>query len=175
MRDIPVYTAGVNPRMIETAGRVADGLLGHTLFTTGYLQDVALPAIERGTRRTGRSMGDVRVASLVFASVHEDAELARAEVATQIAFYATAKTYAPLLERTGFGAVGRHPRGVRARRPRRDGRGGARADGRRAGGRRDAGGRPRRAAPLRGPARPRDPLRAQLRLTPERVHANRSG
>ena len=29
-----------------------------------------------------------RVASLVFASVHEDAEVARAEVATQIAFYA---------------------------------------------------------------------------------------
>ena len=34
---IPIYTAGVNPRMVETAGRVADGLLGHTLFTAGYL------------------------------------------------------------------------------------------------------------------------------------------
>lgn len=32
-RDIPVYTAGVNPWMIETADRVADGFLGHTLFT----------------------------------------------------------------------------------------------------------------------------------------------
>ncbi len=114
-RAIPVYTAGVNPRMIETAGRVADGLLGHTLFTTGYLQDVALPAIERGTRKAGRSMADVRVASLVFASVHEDAELARAEVATQIAFYATAKTYAPLLERTGFGAAGEAIRAAFAR------------------------------------------------------------
>ena len=101
--------------MIEAAGRVADGLLGHTLFTTGYLQDVALPAIERGTRRTGRSMGDVRVASLIFASVHEDAELARAEVAAQIAFYASAKTYAPLLERTGFGAVGEAIRAAFAR------------------------------------------------------------
>jgi len=114
-RAIPVYTAGVNPRMIETAGRVADGLLGHTLFTTGYLQDVALPAIERGTRKAGRSMADVRVASLVFASVHEDAELARAEVAAQIAFYATAKTYAPLLERTGFGAAGEAIRAAFAR------------------------------------------------------------
>jgi probable F420-dependent oxidoreductase len=105
-REIPIYTAGVNPRMIETAGRVADGLLGHTLFTTAYLEDVVLPAIERGTRKTGRSTDGVRIASLVFASVHEDAERARAEVAAQIAFYASAKTYAPLLERTGFDAVG---------------------------------------------------------------------
>ena len=76
---------------------------------------MALPAIERGTRKAGRSMADVRVASLVFASVHEDAELARAEVAAQIAFYATAKTYAPLLERTGFGAAGEAIRAAFAR------------------------------------------------------------
>jgi alkanesulfonate monooxygenase SsuD/methylene tetrahydromethanopterin reductase-like flavin-dependent oxidoreductase (luciferase family) len=39
-RDIPIYTAGVNPRMIEAAGRVADGLLGHTLFSPRYIADV---------------------------------------------------------------------------------------------------------------------------------------
>src|SRR5204862_4413779 len=31
--DVPVYLAGVNPRMIEAAGRVGDGLVGHPLFT----------------------------------------------------------------------------------------------------------------------------------------------
>src|SRR4051794_27010672 len=46
--EIPIYTAGVNPRMIEVAGRVADGLLGHALFTTGYIEDVVRPAIARG-------------------------------------------------------------------------------------------------------------------------------
>lgn len=103
---IPIYTAGVNPRMIETAGRVADGLLGHTLFTTGYLEDVVLPAITRGAAHTGRDPGEVAVASLVFAAVHDDAEQARREVAAQIAFYASAKTYAPILERTGFASEG---------------------------------------------------------------------
>ena len=103
---IPIYTAGVNPRMIETAGRVADGLLGHTLFTTGYLEDVVLPAIARGAAHAGRDPSDVAVASLVFAAVHHDAEKARREVAAQIGFYASAKTYAPILERTGFAAEG---------------------------------------------------------------------
>ena len=38
--------------MVEAAGRVADGLLGHALFTVPYLEDVVLPAIQRGVDRT---------------------------------------------------------------------------------------------------------------------------
>jgi probable F420-dependent oxidoreductase len=105
-REIPIYTAGVNPRMIETAGRVADGLLGHTLFTTGYIEDVVLPAIHRGAAHAGRPPAEIEVASLVFAAASDDVEQARREVASQIAFYASAKTYAPLLERIGFAAEG---------------------------------------------------------------------
>src|SRR3954470_20596433 len=100
---LPIYTAGVNPRMIEVAGRVADGLLGHTFFTIPYIEDVVLPAVEKGTIHSGRALSEVRIASLVFAAVHDDAEQARREVAAQIAFYASAKTYAPLLESIGFG------------------------------------------------------------------------
>lgn len=113
---IPIYTAGVNPRMIEVAGRVADGLLGHALFTIPYLEDVVLPAIAKGTARTGRDLRDVRVANLVFASVHEDAEIARREVAGQIAFYSSVKTYAPLLDRIGFAREGERIREAFARR-----------------------------------------------------------
>jgi len=103
---LPIYTAGVNPRMVETAGRVADGLLGHTLFTPEHVEAVIRPAIAKGADRAGRDVADIAVASLVFAAVHEDAEVARREVAAQIAFYASAKTYGPLLEAIGFGAVG---------------------------------------------------------------------
>jgi probable F420-dependent oxidoreductase len=113
---IPIYTAGVNPRMIEVAGRVADGLLGHTLFTVPYLEDVVLPAIAKGAARTGRDPSEVAVASLVFASVHDDAEQARREVAGQIAFYASVKTYAPLLERIGFAKAGERIREAFGRR-----------------------------------------------------------
>lgn len=103
---VPIYTAGVNPRMVETAGRVADGLLGHALFTPKHIEDVILPALERGTEKTGRQLADVRVASLVISVIHEDAEQARREAAAQIAFYCSAKTYAGLLDSCGFGAEG---------------------------------------------------------------------
>jgi probable F420-dependent oxidoreductase len=101
---IPIYTAGVNPRMVEVAGRVADGLLGHVLFTTGYIEDVVLPAIERGAAKTGRDAADVQVASLVLACAHDDPEVARREAAAMLAFYGSAKTYGTVLGRLGFGA-----------------------------------------------------------------------
>ncbi len=103
---IPIYTAGVNPRMVETAGRVADGLLGHALFTPKHIEDVVLPALARGAEKAGRALADVRVASLVISVIHDDAEQARREAAAQIAFYCSAKTYAGLLDSAGFGAEG---------------------------------------------------------------------
>lgn len=104
--DIPIYTAGVNPRMVEVAGRVADGLLGHALFTVPYLEEVVLPAVARGAAHAGRAAADVRIASLVLAVVDEDADRARREVAAQIAFYASAKSYAGMIETSGFAAEG---------------------------------------------------------------------
>lgn len=101
-QDIPVYTAGVNARMIEVAGRVADGLLGHSLFTPRYLHDVALPAVERGTRHAGRDPATVSVATLVLASAHPDEEQARSEAAAMIAFYGSVRTYGRLFEACGF-------------------------------------------------------------------------
>src|SRR5438552_835167 len=53
--DTPIYMAGVNARMIEAAGAVADGLVGHPLFTPEYVRDVVRPALARGAERGGRS------------------------------------------------------------------------------------------------------------------------
>ena len=113
---IPIYTAGVAPRMVEVAGRVADGLLGHTLFTVPYIEDVVLPAVERGAAHAGRELSDVRIASLVVAVADdEDPDRARREAAAQLAFYSSAKSYAGLLETAGFGAEGKAIRAAFAR------------------------------------------------------------
>jgi probable F420-dependent oxidoreductase len=102
-RQIPIYTAGVNPRMIETAGRVADGLLGHSLFTPRYLAEVVRPALEKGARHADRDPEDVALATFVIASIGDDSELARRDAAAMIAFYGSVKTYAPLFDICGFG------------------------------------------------------------------------
>lgn len=103
-RAIPIYTAGVNARMIESAGRVADGLLAHTMCNVPYLRDVAGPAVARGAEHAGRDPGEVAIATFALACAAEDADLARREAASMIAFYASVKTYATVFEHSGFGA-----------------------------------------------------------------------
>jgi probable F420-dependent oxidoreductase len=103
VREIPIFTAGVNPRMMESAGRVADGLIGHTLFSPKYIEDVALPAIDRGARVAGRDPGDVAFAAMVLSSVSDDEELARRDARAMIAFYGSVKTYGNIFEVSGFG------------------------------------------------------------------------
>lgn len=103
-RDIPIYTAGVNPRMIETAGRVADGLLGHTLFTPGYITDVVRPAIAKGAQHADRDPAEIGLTTLVMASAHADEEVARREAAAMIAFYGSVKSYGGIYAHEGFAA-----------------------------------------------------------------------
>jgi probable F420-dependent oxidoreductase len=104
--EIPVYTAGVNDRMVQVAGRVADGFLGHPLFSTDYIEAHIRPAIAAGAARAERDPAAVAVCGVVLCAVSDDEEQARREVAAQLAFYSAPKAYAPVLERQGFGAAG---------------------------------------------------------------------
>jgi probable F420-dependent oxidoreductase len=114
--EIPVYTAGVNARMVQVAGRVSDGLLGHPLFSRRYVEDVVQPAIAEGKRRGEREDAPVELVGIVICSIADDPEQARREAASQLAFYAAPKTYAPLLEASGFGDAGSEIRAAFAER-----------------------------------------------------------
>ncbi|MFE7075187.1 LLM class flavin-dependent oxidoreductase [Streptomyces sp. NPDC057620] len=101
---IPVYTAGVNARMIEVAGRVSDGLICHPTVTDRYLEDVVRPAVARGAAKTGRSPQDVLMKGVVICAIADDTASARREAAAQIAFYVAPKAYGPVMEASGFAA-----------------------------------------------------------------------
>jgi probable F420-dependent oxidoreductase len=104
--DIPVVTAGVNARMIQVAGRVSDGFLGHPLFTRRYLDEVVRPAIAKGAEKGERDASAVEICGVLICSVADDEEQARREVAAQLAFYCAPKTYATVLEVGGFAEAG---------------------------------------------------------------------
>ena len=98
---IPVYMAGVNPRMIEAAGAVGDGLVGHPLFTPEYVSEVARPALAKGAGRTGRAES-VPIAGYITCSVSDDRQAARRGAAAIIAFNSTVKTYDAVHRVNGF-------------------------------------------------------------------------
>jgi len=99
--DLPIYMAGVNPRMVEAAGAVSDGLVGHPLFTREYVAEVVRPALARGTERAGRA-APVPIAGYVTCSVNDDADQARRDAAAIVAFNASVRTYAPIIALHGF-------------------------------------------------------------------------
>jgi alkanesulfonate monooxygenase SsuD/methylene tetrahydromethanopterin reductase-like flavin-dependent oxidoreductase (luciferase family) len=68
-----------------------------------YVREVLRPAIERGARAAGRDPAEVILSTGVILQVSEDRGQARQEAALQVGFYATTRTYRPVLEMHGFG------------------------------------------------------------------------
>ncbi|TMK86601.1 MAG: LLM class flavin-dependent oxidoreductase [Actinobacteria bacterium] len=99
---LPIYLAAVNEKMAETAGAVADGVLGHPMTSPDWIVRVLRPAVERGARRSNREPSEVNISTGVVLQVSEDREEARREAALQIGFYATTRTYRPVLAMHGF-------------------------------------------------------------------------
>ncbi len=101
-----VFLAAVGEAMTEMCGEVADGHLGHPMVSKRYLEEVTMPALQRGMQRCGRDRNDFEVsAEVMVATGQNDAELAAAVTATrkQIAFYGSTPAYRRVLEVHGWG------------------------------------------------------------------------
>ena len=99
---VPIHVAAVNERMAEAAGRAADGVLGHPMTSPAWVRDVLRPAVERGARHAGRHAAAIEVTTSLIVQISDDREEALREAAGQVAFYATTRTYRPVLELHGF-------------------------------------------------------------------------
>jgi probable F420-dependent oxidoreductase len=101
-----VVLAAVGPKMTEVAAEVADGMLAHGFTTRRYLEEVTLPAIERGLAAAGRSRADFEIVcpTIVVSGPTEEAwAQSRTAVCQQIAFYGSTPAYRPVLELHGWG------------------------------------------------------------------------
>ncbi len=106
---IPIYIAGVNSYMCSMAGEVCDGLHVHPFHTPKYLREFVRPAVNEGLQKSGRPREHFAYATACFV-IAGDSEGERAQnaeaVRQQIAFYASTRTYEPVLATHGWEAVG---------------------------------------------------------------------
>ena len=105
-----IFTAGVGPKMTEVAGEVADGFLVHPVNTRRSLEQITVPAIERGANCAGRAAADVEIVCVtIVVTGRDEAEFTRSREAVreQLAFYGTTPAYAPVFELEGYGDL--HP------------------------------------------------------------------
>jgi 5,10-methylenetetrahydromethanopterin reductase len=75
-RAIPIYLAGSGPRMLETAGRLGDGVIVYATVSPDVLR-VALDRVAAGARAAGRAPGELDVALWAPMSIASDRERAR--------------------------------------------------------------------------------------------------
>jgi probable F420-dependent oxidoreductase len=102
---IPVFISGVNAYMCRVAGEVCDGLHVHPFNSPKYLREYVHPAVEEGLRASGRSRSDFTYATASFVIIgdtEQERGPARQAIRQQIAFYASTRTYEPVLAAHGW-------------------------------------------------------------------------
>lgn len=102
---LPIWTAGVGPRMVRAAGRVADGLVCHPMTTPRYLDEVVRPELVRGADDAGRTLDGFVVKGMRMVALDADEERARRRVAFAVAQYAASRVYDRLFALHGWDAA----------------------------------------------------------------------
>lgn len=107
---IPVFLAGVNPRMARAAGEAADGFSVHPMHSPDYLREVVRPAIDEGARTRGKTVEDIVLVSdcfIIQGSTESERSGAEERVRRQIALYASTPSYRGFLEFHGYPDIGK--------------------------------------------------------------------
>ena len=101
--DVPIVLGAFNEGMLRVAGRIADGIIGHGLFTDRWWNETIDPNLSIGAAHADRDPAGLRRWGWVITSVDDD-DPARAErdARLMIGFYVTVKTYDTLTSLHGW-------------------------------------------------------------------------
>lgn len=102
---VPVTIAAVGPDMLRMAGRVCDGVRLHGFCTRPYLEQVALPKVEEGLAKAGRTRETFEIWGGGFIATGPDEAAARRMmewVRYRLAFYGSTPAYAGVLQLHGW-------------------------------------------------------------------------
>lgn len=103
--NIKVSIAAVNSRMMQVAGELCDGVLLHSFNTPKHTREVIIPNLETGAKRAGRSVDDVDISGggfIVTGATEEEIEAEKVVTKNRIAFYASTRSYAPVMNTHGW-------------------------------------------------------------------------
>jgi probable F420-dependent oxidoreductase len=106
---VPVTIAAVGEAMLRVAGEACDGVRLHPLCSRRYLEEVALPRITEGMRRSARDRANFDVFGGGFVVTGPDQEtLANGIewVRKRVAFYGSTRSYLPILSLHGLDELG---------------------------------------------------------------------
>jgi alkanesulfonate monooxygenase SsuD/methylene tetrahydromethanopterin reductase-like flavin-dependent oxidoreductase (luciferase family) len=96
----PVYLAGLRAKMLELAGRVADGVVLNMFPVEAYPR--ARAALERGAAQAGRDLDGFAICHFTTCYLSDDLPAARHQARRMLARYANLPFYGKMLTEIGF-------------------------------------------------------------------------
>lgn len=97
-----VYLAALSRKMLELAGEIADGAI-LWLCPPAYVREVAVPALERGRKRAGKTLEGFEIVAAVPLAVTDDRAAALGAFRGELARYLVLPFYRAMLEAGGLG------------------------------------------------------------------------
>jgi alkanesulfonate monooxygenase SsuD/methylene tetrahydromethanopterin reductase-like flavin-dependent oxidoreductase (luciferase family) len=97
----PILIAALSTRMLELAGEIADGAV-LWLCTPRYIAETALPAIERGRRRAGKTLDGFEIVAAVPLAITEEPGAAQQAFREELVRYLMLPFYRAMLGASGF-------------------------------------------------------------------------
>jgi alkanesulfonate monooxygenase SsuD/methylene tetrahydromethanopterin reductase-like flavin-dependent oxidoreductase (luciferase family) len=98
----PLYIAALNPRMLELAGEIADGVL-LWLPTPEYVRDTVVPRVGAGRARVGKGLEGFEIISPVPAAVVDDTAAGWQSFRTELVRYSSLPFYQQEFRNAGYG------------------------------------------------------------------------
>jgi len=104
---IPIWIAALRAALVRLAAEVADGLIGHPMWSVEWSLDTMRPEFESALATAGRRREQVEVNLWPWVAPNDDEAAAIEDARPTMAFYGGVKQYEPFFEAHGFGAVAR--------------------------------------------------------------------
>lgn len=101
--ELPIYIAGLSPKMLRLAGEMADGVM-LWLCNPDYIRRVVVPEVTAGRERAGKSLEGFDIVAAVPAAVTDDRAGALQTMRGDLITYWSLPFYRAMIERSGYGA-----------------------------------------------------------------------
>jgi F420-dependent oxidoreductase-like protein len=99
--DLPIYSAGLSPKMLELAGELADGVV-LWLCTPDYIREVVVPHVREGRRKAGKDLNGFDIVAAIPTAVTDEVDGARATLRADLTPYFLLPFYRKMIERSGY-------------------------------------------------------------------------
>lgn len=104
---LPVWIAALRGRMCEVAGEIADGLVGHPIWSVDWALGEAQRLMAAGAKSAGRDPAAIHFQPYVAVYIDRDAQRAVNLAKSHVAYYGGFEQYHPYFEAHGYAAEAR--------------------------------------------------------------------